>query len=387
MPDPKTFLILGGYGNTGRRVARLLLDRTDARVVIAGRNEAKAREAAATLGDGARAGRISGRALDASDGPALTAALDGTDLLVVASSTSAHVRTVIEATIRAGVDSIDTQYSSEKVARLREMAPDIERAGRTVITDAGFHPGLPAVLVRYAATLIDRVEEARVGSVIRMDWREIETSQATREELAREFGDFSTLHFEDGTWREMSYLTGKGMIAMDFGPPFGRVSLAPMFMEELRPLPDAIKSLRATGFFVSGFGWLADLVVLPLAIAALKIAPRLALRPASGLIAWCFRRSGKPPFGTLLRLEASGRSSEGEPRRLAVTLRHVDGYDLTAIPVAACILQWLDGTIRRPGLATMGNAVDPVRLLADMEAMGLARSEEPPPDAAIPRGG
>ena len=33
----KTFLILGGYGNVGRLLARLLLQETDVRLVLAGR--------------------------------------------------------------------------------------------------------------------------------------------------------------------------------------------------------------------------------------------------------------------------------------------------------------------------------------------------------------
>lgn len=38
----KTILILGGYGNTGRALARLLLQESNALLVIAGRNIDKA---------------------------------------------------------------------------------------------------------------------------------------------------------------------------------------------------------------------------------------------------------------------------------------------------------------------------------------------------------
>jgi hypothetical protein len=55
-----------------------------------------------------------------------------------------------------------------------------------------------------------------------------------------------------------------------------------------------------------------------------------------------------------------------------VTLSHPDGYQFTAIPVAACLLQYLDGSIRKPGLWTQANLVDPARFFRDVERMGVA---------------
>ena len=144
---PVTFLVLGGAGNTGSRVARLLLAECDgARVVLAGRNQGAVGALARELGEVFGAERCGALRVDASDPVSVRAGLEGVDMLVVASSTARHVETVIDAAIDARVDYLDTQYSSVKVERLAAAAPRLEAAGVCAVTDAGFHPGVPAAL-------------------------------------------------------------------------------------------------------------------------------------------------------------------------------------------------------------------------------------------------
>ena len=151
-----------------------------------------------------------------------------------------------------------------------------------------------------------------------------------------------------------------------------------MFLEELRELPGVFPTLRDTGFFVGGFGWLPDFVILPVVMIGMKLARRLVEGSLSQLFAWSLRWASKPPFGTALQLEAEGEGKGGESRRLRLRLAHADGYDFTAIPVVACLLQWLDGGARKPGLATMANIVEPSRFLADLERLGVrVECEEP----------
>ena len=55
---------------------------------------------------------------------------------------------------------------------------------------------------------------------------------------------------------------------------------------------------------------------------------------------------------------------------------HKDAYMFTAIPVTACLLQYIDGSIRKPGLWTQANIVEPNRLIKDMERMGVQIKEK-----------
>ncbi|MCX6026722.1 MAG: hypothetical protein NTY23_10775 [Chloroflexi bacterium] len=83
------------------------------------------------------------------------------------------------------------------------------------------------------------------------------------------------------------------------------------------------------------------------------------------------RTFSAPPYGTLLMLEARGRAA-GAEAAMRVSLFHPDGYVLTAAPIAACLLQMLDGSARRPGLHLQALAVDPQRMLDDLQRMGVS---------------
>ena len=159
-------------------------------------------------------------------------------------------------------------------------------------------------------------------------------------------------------------------LSMDFGRAFGKQYCVPMFLEEMRTLPELLPSLQETGFFVGGFNWFVDWLVLPLAAIGIKMSPRKAVKPMSRLMRWGLNAFSKPPYGTLLKVEAQG-TSDGQAKAMDITLYHEDGYVFTAIPVVACLLQYLDGSIRKPGLWTQANIVEPDRLIRDMERMGI----------------
>jgi saccharopine dehydrogenase (NAD+, L-lysine-forming) len=366
----QTFVVLGGYGNTGRPLAQLLLQETDVRVVLAGRSIKKAQAAAAQLNSRYEGNRVSGTFADASDRASLPKAFTGVDLVIVASSTTKYAREVAVAALEADIDYLDIQISAKKIAELESLSGEIEKAGSCFITDGGFHPGLPAALVRYVAAYFDRLESANVGSVIKADWRSVSLSDSTICEFIELINDFQALVFRRGRWKKARMFGMMDYISMEFGGEFGRQYCVPMFLEEMRQIPEMYPSLSETGFFVGGFNWFVDWLVLPLAAILLRIFPVGAVQPMGRLMIWGLRAFSKPPYGTLLKVEARGVKN-GKPKAMDVIVSHHDEYMLTAIPVAACLLQYLDGSIRAPGLWTQANVVEPNRFMEDMERMGV----------------
>jgi saccharopine dehydrogenase (NAD+, L-lysine-forming) len=365
---PKTILIIGGYGNTGRLIADLLLRESNAIVVIAGRDIEKAKALAYSLNLKHNEKRASAMRVDAADYKSLKTAFAELDLVVVASSTIQYVENVAKAALEAGIDYLDTQLSThQKLETLHSLQEEIQNADCCFITDGGFHPGVPAALVRYAATQLDKVEKADVGSVIQLDWKEMEFSEATAQEMVQELRNFRPLAFKNGQWTKLGYTEKR---KFDFGGEFGERTCIPMYLEEMYSLPENFPSLSETGFYVGGFNWFTDYIVIPFTIATMSILPRAAEKLLAKLLEWSLRTFSEPPFAALLFMEAEGWK-DGKRVSVNVKLSHQDGYVLTAAPVVACLLQYFDNEINQPGLFFQANVVEPSRFIKDIERLGI----------------
>ncbi|MFO7682526.1 MAG: saccharopine dehydrogenase NADP-binding domain-containing protein [Chloroflexota bacterium] len=367
--NTKRILVLGGYGSTGRPLCNLLLQETAVQVVVGGRTPAKGEAFAAELNERFGGARATAVIVDAASLPSLQAALVGVDVVVAASSTSAYTENIARAALAAHADYLDVNFSAHKTAVLKQLAPEIEAAGFCFVTDGGFHPGVPAALVRFAASRFDELQKANVASVIKIDWRQVDVGLDTAEEMVSEFMGMESRYFQNGRWRKAPLMGMGGMLTMDYGEPFGRQYGVPMGLDEMAPLPEQIPGLRETGFFVGSFNWFTDWFIMPVVAVGIKIS-RKWKRPLGRLLLWSLRQFTKPPYGTVLRLEAEGRKN-GQTRQFVVQMTHDDGYVFTAVPAAACLLQLLDGSARQPGLHWQGQLVEPARFLADMARMGI----------------
>jgi len=353
-------LILGGYGYTGKLLAKHLLAQSQAKIILAGRNLDKAQSFADELNND----RVSALRADAADAGSLLAVLRNLDLILVAAPTTHHARTVIRAALDARIDYLDVQYSNKKLEILKELSAEIEQSGLCFVTEAGYHPGLPSAMVRYAATQLDSLESALTAGYLNMG-KSLPYSEAV-DELMEGFIEYQAQVYKNGAWTKPNKWD---MRKFDFGEEIGMRTCYSMFFEEMRCLPEMYPTLKETGFYISGSNWIADLLITPIVMVGLKIAPKRGMTPLGKLMWWGMQQS-PPPYVVALKVEAKGLKN-GQQAQVQARIEHPDGYELTAIPVVAYLLQYMDKSASRPGVHMMGHLAEPVRLFADMERMGV----------------
>jgi saccharopine dehydrogenase (NAD+, L-lysine-forming) len=355
-----TILILGGYGYTGKLLAQHLLEQTDDNIIIAGRHLEKAQAFANQLNNP----RVKSLHVDAADPTSLRPALQGVDLcLIAAPVTSLNPETVICTILEAGVDYLDVQFSANKIKILNAHAEEIKKRNLCFVTEAGYHPGLPSALIRYAASQMDCLESAVTAGYLNMGGN-LPYTEAV-DELMEAFKDYQAQVFKHGAWTKPS---SWDMRKFDFGPELGTRTCYSMFFEELRDIPKMYPTLKETGFYISGSNWFTDAVITPIVLIGLKVAPKRSIRPLGRLLWWGMMNLSKPPYRLALKVEATGQLN-GRQVRVEARCEHEDGYELTAIPVVALLMQY--NRVRRPGLHMMGHLAEPKQLFKDMECMGV----------------
>jgi len=355
--------ILGGTGYAGTLIARHLLEQSDAQITISARHLEKAQNFADEL-NRRWPGRVKAIRADASDAASLRFAFNGHSMIVVAAPVTAHADKVVRTVLETGADYLDLQISAKKLALLQSLAGEIGRSGRCFITEAGFHPGLPSVLVRYAAAHLDTIESAVTAGYLNIG-NTLPYSDAV-DELIEAFRNYQAQIYKDGHWTKPNSWQ---MRRIDFGGDIGSKQCFSMFFEELRDLPKLYPALRNVGFFISETHWVTDWVIMPLALIWLRSIP-LGTHRIGKIVWWSMRTFHRPPYLVELFVQATGQHA-GQPAQFQASVSHPDVYELTAIPVVATLLQYLDSSPRRPGLWMMGHYADPVRLLNDMKRMGV----------------
>jgi len=361
----KTILILGACGGTGKPVCRWLLRTTDTAIIVAGRNIQEAKEFTAQLHKEFPAKNISAVFADASDYKSLVSAFKNISLVIDATTAVGCVQNVAKSAIEAKADYLDYHFEQKVVADLEVLRKHIEDGGKVFITQAGFHPGLPAAFVRYAAPQFDEMKKAIIGMAMNA---QIEKPESVYE-LVDVLADYNIDIFKNNKWRKAAFLDFK---RVNFGKRFGTKTCYPLQMEEMHALPD-IFPLDETGVYVAGFNWFIDYFVLPFAIILPMIKKGLGRHFIAKALIFGFNHFSSNNRGVEFVLEAEGRK-DGTQKRFRVLAEHDDGYEFTAIPVVACVRQYLDGTIK-PGLGMMGHVVEPNRLMKDIKEMGIKIEE------------
>tara|TARA_B100000029_G_scaffold512087_1_gene607860 strand:+ start:486 stop:1589 length:1104 start_codon:yes stop_codon:yes gene_type:complete len=357
----ETLLILGGYGGAGKVLADLLLQETELRLLIGGRDPAKAEALAFELNTRHSCHRVEARTLDANRPETLLPVFKESRLVIIAAPLGESLLSVLRVALESGTDWMDLLFPPDIPQKLQTYEGEILKNEQVVLTQGGFHPGLPAVLVHHAAACFTRLERAVVALAMNARFPLTESLH----ELLDEITETRLAVFRDGIWRSPVW---KDLRSFHFGPPAGTRKCYPMAMTEMQAIPEYY-GLRETGVYAAGFNGFVDFLVLPLIYAAYSLRRGLGRKALSRLFCWGINTFSPKQEWVVIRLEADGEEN-GKPKSISFSLNHEDAYFLTAAPVVCCLLQYLEGTIPS-GLKMMAHAVDPSRTIEDLQRMGI----------------
>jgi len=356
----KKILILGGYGAVGRSLARTLLKETNVQVIIAGRRKEKAEEFAEILNKEFLGKRVSGLYVDSKQKETLEQAFKQINLILLATTAPEDVLTIGQVALESHVDYLDILVDQNTFSNLNSLE-GLKKSKQTFITQAGFHPGLPAVFIKYAATYFDTYKKAIIGLAMNGKFEKAESAV----EIVHLVGESNVDLFKNGKWEKATLNDVK---IIDFGNPFGVRKCYPMQMEELKELPEKYH-LEETGVYVTGFNWFVDYFVFPSILLAYKIKKGLGTLFFSKLMYWGVKLFSQDYQKVTFTLDAEGEK-DGKLLKVRILATHDDPFLFTSAPVVACIKQYLAGKIK-PGLSLMGHAVNPRKLFEDMQKMGV----------------
>jgi lysine 6-dehydrogenase len=148
-------ILILGHGNIGSVLTRdLAKNLLKAQIVVAGRNQKKAEDAAAAL----HSENITGICLDANNHHELVKAMKRFDLAICALPGTLGFKS-LEAAIDAKINMVDISYMPENPLTLNKNAL---KAGVTIIPDCGVAPGLSNILVGHALSKLDRAVDIHI---------------------------------------------------------------------------------------------------------------------------------------------------------------------------------------------------------------------------------
>jgi len=127
--------------------------------------------------------------------------------------------------------------------------------------------------------------------------------------------------------------------------------------------------LKKCGTYAAGMGGILDLILVFWQIFNLN-RTESSTKHGAKLMYKVGNKNRRPPFITILKAKDFGYI-ENKKVKVTITLSHDDSWIATAIPIAACIFQLLDGTINQYGTFKMGEIVNISRFKDDLVKLVL----------------
>lgn len=342
-----TVALFGGYGTFGAQVARALAV-AGLPLRILGRDGARARSFAASLGEGHE-----GAAADANDAASCLGVLAGARVAVsCAGPFHAMSFALPETCLAAGVHYVDIADDRSWLARLRGLDSRFRAAGLAAVPGASSLPGISGALALLAAQRLPAVERARVTLFIgNRNPKGSAAVTAASAQLGRRFAA------PQGPLRGF---TGREVVRLP--APFGARGVYDFESPDLDLLP-ALTGAWKVRVKVGFESRLAAAAFAGLAHCGPHLGPRLA-------------RSLSPFAGLLSRFGHSGGAVQVELfapdgcRAAASLAGERDGQRMAALPAAFVAQGLYEESLAARGMVTAYEALGATALLERLAAAG-----------------
>ena len=341
--DPETLCLLGGYGDVGLRLARLLHDQTAFTIVLAGRSAGRADTAARAVGP-----RCRGMALDVRM-PGALAPLAGMALCVnLTEATPPHLAASL---IANGTHFIDSAASPAYVADLRRAIDAVSVPQAMAVLETGLAPGLTNLLARRMCQA--RPETSSIDILIELGMGAHHGLAATEwslQALAQTYPMKS-----GGQWQEIR----TGALSRHFATERGSIRGIGFSFSDQASIARDLNLDGARTFLALDPSWMTT-VMGWLSRSPLR---NMAARKA-GPLARIMQRL--PVMGaTATRLTLEGRNARNE----VIATHSVSGGEqagMTATVIAQVVQEVLrPTTAARPGLQALDALLDPASISED----------------------
>jgi saccharopine dehydrogenase-like NADP-dependent oxidoreductase len=302
-----TVLVLGGYGFFGQRISAALASSASLRVLIAGRDLARAREFAGTIGVPIE----QALALDAhaADLVEHLRRLQVAVLIHTAGPFQGQNYSVARAAIEARCHYIDLADGRQFVAGISSFNAEALAAGVSIISGASSVPALSSAVVDRYLPRFRRLDAIHMGI----------SSGGLAPGLATVRGVFSYGGKPIRSWQDGAWVDAYGWLNLSrhqFPPPLGRRWVGSCDVPDLELFPRRYPTVRTVSFQAGFASYLGHLVVWGLAgLVRAGVVRNMAVfaRPLNRLSRW-MEPIVSDKGGMFVTLEGEG--TDGEPLRI-----------------------------------------------------------------------
>lgn len=337
--------LLGGYGDVGLRLARRLNVRTGGRIILAGRDGEKAKNAARKIGF-----RCEGMALDIRAADAIERLRD---MALCVNMTEASPPALVAALIANGTHFIDSSASPDYVAALRDAIAKVTIPQATAVLETGLAPGLTNLIA--ARLCYDHPDTRRIDVLIEMGMGVHSGFAATKWAL-QSLGQTYSVKM-NGQWHKVR----TGTLRRTFDTDTGRIDAIGFAFSDQQSIAQDHALDGARTFLAAAPGWMTG-VLRQLSRPAPSVVIR---RHAAILTRWMLRMPTMGGTGTRLAVEAFGPAGNMLAKEYFIGGPQAD---LTAAVIAEAA-RVLTQSTNEPGLRKLSSILDAWDFITNEDAI------------------